>query len=540
MTPRATGSGAATSGGITFQHRVGAYYAALILAGEVRVPGLGTDVAGSQVWLETEEPIDDVKVVDALGDALLIQAKRTLDVGSGATTELAKVCDQLVRAQHQCAAETQFSIVVGRDTGRPIAKELATVLKRAREQPASSTPRHLAPSAAEKKRYDVFVAHLRRAAKTHGYPADAEALRAILCRTEIRVLDVEPGGADERYAVRALERDVVSDPLQARAAWSALLETCGELTRGRSHIDRLGLQGALRLAGIALREPPDLRPEIAALRARSADSLQLLRSRSAIRLSDGREVKINRRASNELARRTREGSVAVVGDAGGGKTGCTYEALEFLRADGVEVVVIAAELFEAHTDMALAQELRINRPLHELLAAWPVERGVLVIDGLDAARDESTRATLVNLIERVTNASGAFTVLASLRTFDLRNSVRLEHILPARTAGTNEFRRAEFKAIEHFWVPALAEDELAQLATPAPELHALLQTATLAVRELVALPFNLSLLAGLVLGAGLDADRLEAIDTQLALLEAYWRERVRVGAAVCTGPGAAA
>ena len=405
------------------------------------------------------------------------------------------------------------------------------MLKRAREQPVSAAPRHLAPTAAEKTRYDVFVAHLRRAAKRRGFPADAQALRAILRRTEVRVLDVEPGGAEERYAVRALERDVVFDRFKAQAAWSVLLETCGELARRHSYIDRLGLQEALRLASIALREPPDLRPEIAALRARSADSLQLLRSRSAIRLPDGREAKISRRASSELADRAREGSVAVVGDAGGGKTGCTYEAIELLRADGVEVVVIAAELFEAHTDTALAQELRISQPLHELLAAWPVERGVLVIDGLDAARDEATRATLVNLIERVTNAGGAFTVVASLRTFDLRNSVRLEHVLPARTAGSGEFRREEFNAIEHFWVPALAEDDLAQLATAAPALDAVLQTATLAVRELAALPFNLGLLAGLVLGAGIRADRLEAIGTQLALLDAYWRERVRVGGA---------
>ncbi len=193
------------------------------------------------------------------------------------------------------------------------------------------------------------------------------------------------------------------------------------------------------------------------------------------------------------------------------------------------MVVIAAELFEAHSDIALAQELRISRPLHELLEAWPVERGVLVIDGLDAARDDATRATLVNLIERVTNTSGAFTVVASLRTFDLRNSVRLEHVLPARTAGTDEFRRGEFNAIEHFWVPVLAEDELAQVATVVPALHAVLQTATPAVRELAALPFNLGLLAGLVLGAGLDADRLETIGTQLALLDAYWCERVRGG-----------
>jgi hypothetical protein len=528
VTPRgATGSGAATSGGITFQHRVAAYYAALILAGEVRMPGLGTDALGEQVWLETEEPIDDIKVVDVLGGTLLIQAKRTLDAGRGPSTEFAKVCDQLVRGHHDCAPETRFAVMVGRDTARSIAKDLRAVLRRAREQPASATPRHLAPSKSERKHYDGFVAHLQRSARAHKYTMGAAELRAILRRTELRVLDVEPDGMHEHFAVRALERDVVLDPAQARAGWSALLEVCGELARARSYTDRVGLQEALRARGIVLREPPDLRPDIAALRSRSAEALRLLRSRSAIRTPGEDEIKIERRASEALASRVREGSIAVVGDAGSGKTACTYEALERLRGDGVEVVVIAAELLEAHTEVALERELRINRPLHELLRYWPAERGVLVIDGLDAARDEATRATLVRLIEQVAGAGGRFTVLASLRTFDLRNSLRLARILPADSADEDQFHRAEFAGTAHFWIPALTEDEVGQLAARAPALHAVLQAATPALRELGALPFNLDLLGELVLGAGLGAERLEHVDTQLALLDAYWRERVR-------------
>jgi hypothetical protein len=50
---RSTGSGAAASGGFSFQHRVGAYYGALILAGEVRVPGLGTDNDRHQTAVQT-------------------------------------------------------------------------------------------------------------------------------------------------------------------------------------------------------------------------------------------------------------------------------------------------------------------------------------------------------------------------------------------------------------------------------------------------------------------------------------------------------
>jgi hypothetical protein len=524
---RSTGAGAATSGGISFQHRVGAYYGALILAGEVRVPGLGTDAAATQLWLETDQPLDDVKIIDALGVSLLIQAKRTLDAGAGAKTEFAKVCDQLVRSHRQGASDSRFSIVVGRETGHPIATKLAAVLQRARAQPPAAAPRHLAPSKDEKDVYGKLLAHLRRAARNHGESADAAELRAILRRTEVRVLDVEPGGESEHYAIRALERDVVLDPGQASAAWSALLEASAELARSRSHADRAGLQEVLRRKRLALREPPDLRPEIAALRQRSAESLKLLASRSAITVQGGAELKIDREAASALAERASHGSLAVVGDAGAGKSGCTHEACRQLHAEGVEVIVIAAELIEAHSDVALGRELRINRPLHELLEAWPVDRGVLIVDGLDAARDDMTKQVLVRLIEQVTGGHSRFHVLSSLRTFDLRNSLRLARLLPAHEGDEDEYRRSDLAAIEHFWVPELTEDELAQLATRAPPLHAALQSATPAVRELAALPFNLDLLAELVLGAGLGVDQLELLDTQMSLLEAYWRARVR-------------
>jgi hypothetical protein len=523
---RKTGSGAATSGGVTYEHRVGAFYAAHILAGESRIPGLGSDVLGTQIWLQTDEPVDDVKVVDALGDELLIQAKRSLEASTKTQSEFAKVCDQLVRSHRQSPPGALLSITVGRDTGRPIAQRLAAVLRRAREQPADSAPRYLAPSKAEEAVYDTLVAQLRGAARAHGKAADAAELRALMRRTEVRLLDVEPDGPDERYAIRALERDVVRDPGQARAAWSALLEIYAELDRRRSHIDRAGLQRELQKRQIALREPPDLRPEIAALRVRSADHLRLVRSHAAIRLA-AREIKITRAAPVALARRTREVSLAVVGDAGSGKTGCTYDAIEELRRDGIEPVVIAAELLEAHSDVALASEMRINRLLDELLAAWPVEHGVLVIDGLDSARDDATRQTLVSLIERVARRNGRFTVLASLRTFDLRNSLALEQALPAEAGGDEAFRRAEFPRTEHFFIPALTEEELAQLETLAPELHTVLQAATPAVRELGALPFNLSLLAELALAPGFGAAQLLHIDTQIALLEEYWQRRVR-------------
>jgi hypothetical protein len=522
-----TGGGSAASGGITFQHRVAAYYATLALVGEQAVDGLPPDESVRQVWLETTDEVDDVKVVGNQSGVLLIQAKRTLDASLASGGELAKVCRQVVRAyrEPELDGDARFGIAVGQDTGRPVRLHLATILRRAREQPEGSAKSLLAPTQAEGKVYETFVNHVKRefTAESGRAPTPSE-LSAILRRTQVLALGVEDRGVEEREALRLLGNYVVATATQASSAWSRLLVVCGELARRRSYTDRAGFQRSLTEAGIALQAPPDIRHDVAALAAHTAGTVRLLRERAAIHVRN-RSIKISRSASEQLSRAISQRSLAVVGDAGVGKTGCIADAVEGAFDP---VVALAAERLEAPSGIRLRDELQITRTLPDVLSVWPATRGLLIVDGLDAARDDSTRRTLLEVIDEVRRSCPDFAVVVSVRTFDLRNSVRLERILPGTGDGAGgEFERAEFAKTSHFWIPQLSHSELEQLSTEAPEVARILQDAAPALRELAAVPFNLRLLVELLLESPLADDELKRIDSQIGLLEAYWTERVR-------------
>ncbi len=161
-----------------------------------------------------------------------------------------------------------------------------------------------------------------------------------------------------------------------------------------------------------------------------------------------------------------------------------------------------------------------------MLAAWPGERkGVLVIDGLDAARGGDALAAFTSLIEDVAASGGRWTVLASIRTFDLRYNPRLQEAF-RRGASTEELIDLEFPSVHHLQVPRLDDGELAQVAEQLPHLGQLLDAAPDALRELVRNPFNLARLAELV-EAGAPAAELRPLRTQLELLEVFWQRRVR-------------
>ncbi|MFZ1996502.1 MAG: hypothetical protein WAU75_20490, partial [Solirubrobacteraceae bacterium] len=416
-------------------------------------------------------------------------------------------------------------LIVGPETPAPIRSHLRDVLANAREQPETSQPRHVAPSNADRRIYDLVVSHLRRELATAtGSQPPALEVRRILRRTHLLVLDVEPDGTDTRNAEILLRHAVVQEPGDAGKAGARLIELCGELARRESHIDRTALQDALMEYGIGLQVPPDLRTDVERLRLHTESVLDLFDDRSAIALP-GHSVKIARQASRALKIAAQRGSRLIVGDAGVGKTGCLSDALQALG--DVDVVALAAEELEAHTGVQLAAELRIGRPLDELLSSWPVKQGVLVIDGLDAARDDGTRRTLIDLIERVLRDDGRFRVLASVRTFDLRNSERLRRALATVPFGdVGDHVLPEFLGVAHFAVPVLTTAELDQLAAQAPEVDVVLRDSPAALRELAAVPFNLRLLVELLLSSDLGIRQLRQIDTQSRLLEAYWRERV--------------
>jgi hypothetical protein len=82
--------GAATAGGVAYQARVAAWAAARILA-EERAAGLWglPSISLAALYCETGGGVDDLLLVTSGTGQLFVQAKRRIDLGQGAGSELA-------------------------------------------------------------------------------------------------------------------------------------------------------------------------------------------------------------------------------------------------------------------------------------------------------------------------------------------------------------------------------------------------------------------------------------------------------------------
>lgn len=334
-----------------------------------------------------------------------------------------------------------------------------------------------------------------------------------------RPLDAEQAG--EREALGWLRASVLADPAQDRQAWAALAEKVLRAGSARSRVDRRRLRELLLTAGVRLAVPVDLRADVERLKLRSQTALAHMAPHAALSIA-GTAQRLSRALAEPLRARVLDGSCLVVGAPGAGKSGALHTLAEALQAAGHDLVVLAADTLQIADLDELRLKLGLDRPLEQVLADWPGERpGILIVDALDAARGADGPAALIDLVDRVAGTDDRWNVVATVRTFDLRHNRVLRAALPARAAREGH-RDPEFLDVEHFAVGELDDGELAQLAELAPAVHAVLQDAPAPLRELVANPFNLSLLARLV-QRDVDPARLRPLRTQDELLGLHWR-----------------
>jgi hypothetical protein len=280
---------------------------------------------------------------------------------------------------------------------------------------------------------------------------------------------------------------------------------------------------------------PDERPggaraaveaDLAVLRKRSTEHLGHLARHAALPVGEG--VRLERALAEPLRRRAEDGSLLVVGQPGIGKTGAMHRLAVELGGAGHDIVVLAADLLGSASSHGLRDELGLQRALPELLSGWAGEGpGFLLIDAIDAARGQDGAAALLALVQQVAVDGGRWHVVASVRSFDLRHNPDLQDAIPAAPdEHGGELIEPEFSGVRHVAVGGLSDAELAELAGPAPQIHAFLMDAPIELRELVRNPFNLRLLVGLFERDGVDSDRLRTVRTQLELLDLYWGRRV--------------
>jgi hypothetical protein len=536
---RRSGGGAGTSGGVEFQAQVAAFYGVAMLCEELAPAPLGLGGGGviDAVRCELDAAVDDVHLILSADRRVVIQAKHTVNASPRETSFLGSALAQFAHAwiDSRDRVDTRgpmhpdrdrLLLACGPNSSKSVRLALPMLLKRLRDDPPDAPDQLRLTNTDQRKIWPLVLGHLRRVFEERdGHAPEAEELIALLSLMRVREFEFEGSERDIEQAKTLLAQAVLAQPAQAGAAWGQIVGLMLSAASGQSGLRRASLAQLLAVAGLSMLAAPSYRADVECLREETRRSRRLLGALSEIRLPST-QVKIARSAAGAALARAEEAPCLLIAEPGGGKSGVVSDVIGELVDEARDVVALLADRYTVADEAELSARLGLEHRLADVLAAWPGERkGVLVIDGLDAARGGDALAAFTSLIEDVAETGGRWTVLASIRTFDLRYNPRLQEAF-RRGASTEELIDLEFASVHHLQVPRLDDGELAQVAEQLPHLGQLLDAAPDALRELVRNPFNLARLAELV-EAGAPAAELRPLRTQLELLEVYWQRRVR-------------
>ena len=217
----------------------------------------------------------------------------------------------------------------------------------------------------------------------------------------------------------------------------------------------------------------------------------------------------------------KEGSLLVIGEPGAGKSWIVNEFVARRKASGDGVVLLKAEDYAPSSLEELQKTIGV-RDLVGALRAFPEERRFLVIDSLDALRAEPAQRSFRQLIRMVQREAAGWVVVASMRTFDARQSAEFQQLFPLRDEPISDSLPIPAR---NFYVPVFSDLEIAEAARQDTRLRPLFEVASLAARKLLRNPFNLWLMIQLLEG-GVPVERLLAIRSEVQLLDRYWQYRV--------------
>lgn len=538
----ATGGGDATAAGVNFQQSLGALFGLWMLTDapvDRRLQVGGAKI--TEIRMETEAPLDDALAMTSDGGVIAAQAKSTLSLSENLTSEFGQTVDQIVRqwllSQNGDGSlgwnrplnqtKDRFVIAVGPGSPATTRIHLAKALE-ARRQPGRPILTDQETKALEK--FDACVRAAWRAATTE--PLTEEELLAISGLTFLLPLD--PEGADRNGWAGALTPALVSQA-DAPSVLNLLERIAGDLMSNREGRTLVTLRSDLMGRGARLTARPDFRDDIAALTAYSLQTEKTLAELEVIEAEKGARVGITRRCQSAVNAAAVSGHLLLIGEPGAGKSAVLNSLGRTLRAKGHDVVQLAVDGFSVESLEGLGHALGLQHEVPTVLGAWDgPEPAFLLIDALDASRGGSGEAAFKRLIQSVIELDGRWTVVASIRTFDLRLGQNLRTLFKG-TPPESTLHGDGFANVRHVQVPPWSKEEFDDLLGRTPRLAKVLQHTTEKLRELAMVPFNTRLLADLLADGAIGQD-FSAVDSQIALLNLYWDRRVNrhgVAAEVC-------
>ena len=224
---------------------------------------------------------------------------------------------------------------------------------------------------------------------------------------------------------------------------------------------------------------------------------------------------------NALEAAASEASLLVLGDPGAGKTWLLQNFVERRTNDGDAVVFLYAEDYAATTIKELEESLEVSN-LVDALRAYEGKQRYLVIDSLDSLRVEKTQRVFRDLIRLVQSQLSDWRIVASMRTFDARQSTDFHALFPTRTPSAHESVAIPAR---NLLVPALSDSEIEDAIRQDQRLRFVFEGASEDLRTVLRNPFNLWLVLHL-LDENVEIDWLSKVQSEVQLLERYWLHRL--------------
>ena len=528
--------GRANAGGVNYEQRVAAFIAVKMLVGYQCT--LWEEIDGSKISaiiMQAPEPVDDivVRLASESEAAIYISAKQRADrisltANSPAFADTVRAfVEQFLKLSVVARSNCRLVWAVPTSAGPAMTHELAQVLDTHRKDAGDlSLDSFLVGREAKKKKALTTLKTVATDAweKQSGTaPTEAE-LRSFLRLIYVEVYDFGCGQRHERLAENDLRSHLVVDPDQAKQVWEKLEHFFADSNQRGFQITAASLRKVFVAHGLALKSPPGYGEDIKILLALTERNLARLKEHDTLRfgLNAVDEVHIPRPGElSALLGAAKSGHLLITGEPGCGKSGLIHQLVETLKTEGLPVVLLLAEEIWGLEGTPPVNPPGLTHPLDEVLAHWPDgARGFLITDALDAVRDVKTQKMLRRLLHDVQTGKSGWTVVASVREYDLQFGRELREAFPAGVCGYN---RASISGVAHFYLDRLSETQLDGLVAIRSEIEPFIVSARQNPKSsgLHRSPFYLRLAAEL-LHEGVNSSRLADWTSPALLLRKFW------------------